>query len=256
MPETIAFTGASTGDARLDSLAGVLRARWPGDDYALQSALGELTLTVPAADIKTVCLSLRDDQALRFEQLIDVCGVDYAAYGKSEWETAEASSTGFGRGVDRDIELDEDDPKRFAVVYHLLSLDYNRRLRVKVYAGGAQPMVDSVVEVWSAANWFEREAFDLFGILFRGHPDLRRILTDYGFVGHPFRKDFPLSGHVAMRYDPEQERVVYEPVEIEPRVLVPKVIRQDSRYVTEEQAREARAARAAADSAAGDAANA
>jgi NADH-quinone oxidoreductase subunit C len=235
-------TIASTGDARLDSLAGVLQARWPGDGYALQSALGELTLTLPADDIKPVCLALRDDQALRFEQLIDLCGVDYAAYGRSEWETTDASATGFGRGVDRDVELDEDDPQRFAVVYHLLSVAYNRRLRLKAYVGGAQPMLDSVVDVWGAANWFEREAFDLFGILFRGHPDLRRILTDYGFVGHPFRKDFPLSGHVAMRYDPEQGRVVYEPVEIEPRVLVPKVIRNDSRYVTEEQARAARAA--------------
>jgi NADH-quinone oxidoreductase subunit C len=158
--------------------------------------------------------------------------------------------------VDRDIELEADDPQRFAVVYHLLSLEYNRRLRLKAYTGGAQPMVDSVADVWAVANWFEREAFDLFGILFRGHPDLRRILTDYGFVGHPFRKDFPLSGHVAMRYDPEQGRVVYEPVEIEPRVLVPKVIRQDSRYVTEEQARAAQAAKAAAAGTTGGAANA
>jgi NADH-quinone oxidoreductase subunit C len=242
MAETI----ASTGDARLDTLAGVLQARWHGEGYGLESALGELTLTLPAADVKPVCLALRDDHALRFEQLIDICGVDYAAYGKSEWATEEASTTGFGRGVDRDIELAQDDPERFAVVYHLLSLEYNRRLRVKAYVGGAQPMVDTVADVWAAANWFEREAFDLFGILFRGHPDLRRILTDYGFVGHPFRKDFPLSGHVAMRYDPEQGRVVYEPVEIEPRVLVPKVIRNDSRYVTEEQAQAARAAQDAA----------
>ena len=252
MPDTI----ASTGDARLDSLAGVLQARWSGEGFALESALGELTLILSADHIKPVCLALRDDQALRFEQLIDLCGVDYAAYGKSEWETTEASLTGFGRGVDRDIELEADDPQRFAVVYHLLSLEYNRRLRLKAYTGGAQPMVDSVADVWAVANWFEREAFDLFGILFRGHPDLRRILTDYGFVGHPFRKDFPLSGHVAMRYDPEQGRVVYEPVEIEPRVLVPKVIRQDSRYVTEEQARAAQAAKAAAAGTAGGAANA
>jgi NADH-quinone oxidoreductase subunit C len=239
-------TIASTGDARLDALAHVLQSRWAGEGLGLVSALGELTLTVPAAELKAVCTQLRDDSALRFEQLIDLCGVDYAAHGKAEWATEEASTTGFGRGVDRDIELDEDDPKRFAVVYHLLSLEYNRRLRLKVYAGGAQPMVDSVVDVWSAANWFEREAFDLFGILFRGHPDLRRILTDYGFVGYPFRKDFPLSGHVAMRYDPEQGRVVYEPVEIEPRVLVPKVIRNDSRYLTEEEAQAARAAQGAA----------
>lgn len=249
-------TIASTGDARLDALAHVLQSRWQADGFELRSDLGELTLTVPAAEIKHVCMQLRDDSATRFEQLIDLCGVDYAAYGKSEWATEEASLTGFGRGVDRDIELDADDPQRFAVVYHLLSLEYNRRLRVKVYAGGLQPMVDSVVEVWTAASWFEREAFDLFGILFRGHPDLRRILTDYGFVGYPFRKDFPLSGHVAMRYDPEQGRVVYEPVEIEPRVLVPKVIRKDSRYLTEEEAQAARAAQDASRHAAKGAANA
>ncbi|WP_295538960.1 NADH-quinone oxidoreductase subunit C [uncultured Thiohalocapsa sp.] len=242
-------TIASTGDARLDALAHVLQSRWQSDGFELCSAHGELTLTVPASESKRVCTELRDDTALRFEQLIDLCGIDYAAYGKSEWATEEASTTGFGRGVDRDLELDDDDPKRFAVVYHLLSLAYNRRLRLKIYAGGQLPMVDSVVEVWRVADWFEREAFDLFGILFRGHPDLRRILTDYGFVGYPFRKDFPLSGHVAMRYDPEQTRVIYEPVEIPPRVLVPKVIRNDSRYLTEEQARAAREAKAATNAA-------
>jgi NADH-quinone oxidoreductase subunit C len=225
----------STGDARLDALADELAERFvtDGGGIELTSALAELTLTLPSARLLDVCALLRDDRALRFEQLIDLCGVDYAAFGESEWETTDASTSGFGRGVDRDIEIDTDDPKRFAVVYHLLSLHYNRRLRLRVYAGGARPMVDSVAKIWGAANWFEREAFDLFGILFRGHPDLRRILTDYGFVGHPFRKDFPLSGHVAMRYDPEQGRVVYEPVEIEPRVLVPKVIRSDSRYLSE-----------------------
>ncbi len=195
------------------------------------TAFGELTLVVPPENVLPVCWILRDHEVLRFEQLIDLCGVDYAAYGKAEWETAEASTTGFGRGVDRDQELAVDDPKRFAVAYHLLSLVHNRRLRLRVHAGAAAPMVDSVIPVWAVANWFEREAFDLFGILFRGHPDLRRILTDYGFVGHPFRKDFPLSGQVEMRYDPAQGRVVYEPVSIEPRILVPKVIREDSRYV-------------------------
>jgi len=221
----------STGDARLDALADLLGERWSGDGFELKSALGELTLTLPAGELLAVCHALRTDEAMRFEQLIDLCGVDYAAFGQAEWETTDASSTGFGRGVDRDIEFDADDPRRFGVVYHLLSVRYNRRLRLRVHTGGPQPMVDSVVSVWSAANWFEREAFDLFGILFRGHPDLRRILTDYGFVGHPFRKDFPVSGHVAMRYDPDQARVVYEPVEIDPRVLVPKVIRSDSRYL-------------------------
>jgi NADH-quinone oxidoreductase subunit C len=237
-----------TGDARLDRLAGELTSRWGSGEAEVHAASGEVTLTVAGADLTAVCAELRDDSAFAFDQLIDLCGVDYAGYGQAEWDTVDASATGFGRGVDRDLELNEDDPRRFAVVYHLLSLHYNRRLRVKTFTGGRQPMVDSVVDIWASANWFEREAFDLFGIMFRGHPDLRRILTDYGFVGHPFRKDFPLSGHVAMRYDPEQARVVYEPVEIEPRVLVPKVIRNDSRYVTEEQARAARAARSAAGS--------
>ncbi|MGD8206513.1 MAG: NADH-quinone oxidoreductase subunit C [Thiohalocapsa sp.] len=221
----------STGDARLDQLAEQLADRWTDEAFELETALGEVALTLPASALLECCRALRSDNAFRFEQLIDLCGVDYAAYGRSEWETAEASTSGFGRGVDRDIEIAADDPKRFAVVYHLLSLAHNRRLRLRVFAGGARPVVDSVSGIWSAADWFEREAFDLFGILFRGHPDLRRILTDYGFVGHPFRKDFPLSGHVEMRYDPEQARVVYEPVQIEPRVLVPKVIREDSRYL-------------------------
>lgn len=217
--------------ARLSALVEALDAALVDQGCETITALGEVTLIVPAARLIEVAWILRDHPQLRFEQLIDLCGVDYAAYGKSEWATEEASTTGFGRGVDRDQELAVDDPNRFAVAYHLLSLVHNRRVRVRVYAGGAQPMVDSVVPVWAAANWFEREAFDLFGILFRGHPDLRRILTDYGFVGYPFRKDFPLSGHVEMRYDPEQGRVIYEPVSIPPRVLVPRVIRADSRYV-------------------------
>ncbi|EGV20273.1 NADH-quinone oxidoreductase subunit C [Thiocapsa marina] len=216
---------------RLTALVDALAEALTGQGCETVTALGEVTLIVPSEHLTDVAWILRDHPQLRFEQLIDLCGVDYAAYGKSEWATEEASTTGFGRGVDRDQELAVDDPKRFAVVYHLLSLVHNRRVRLRVYAGSRQPMVDSVVPVWAAANWFEREAFDLFGILFRGHPDLRRILTDYGFVGHPFRKDFPLSGHVEMRYDPEQGRVIYEPVSITPRVLVPRVIRSDSRYV-------------------------
>jgi len=237
---------SSTGDVRLDDLAAVLAERFTADGFRLGAAFGELTLTVPGAQIRSVCRTLRDDDAFGFEQLIDVCGVDYAAYGKSEWETTEASTFGFNRGVDRDLDLDVDDPRRFAVVYHLLSLRNNRRLRLKVFLDGKRPVVDSVIEIWSGANWFEREAFDLFGILFDGHPDLRRILTDYGFVGHPFRKDFPLSGHVAMRYDPEQARVVYEPVEIEPRTLVPRVIREDSRYLSEHEEAARQAAKDAA----------
>ena len=219
-----------TGDGRLDALAKAVARHLAERGCETLAAPGELTLVVPDSQWPEVALTLRDHKDFAFSQLIDVCGLDYAAYGKAEWETVAASSTGFGRGADRDLDFAADDPRRFAAVYHLLSLTHNRRLRVRVYAEGAQPMVDSMVDVWPAANWFEREAFDLYGILFRGHPDLRRILTDYGFVGHPFRKDFPLSGHVEMRYDPELGRVVYEPVQIEPRVLVPKVIRADSRY--------------------------
>ena len=218
------------GDTRLAGLVQSLAEHLVGHGCEILTAFGEVTLVVPAPELLTVCQRLRDHEHFRFEQLIDVCGVDYAAYGQAEWETETASCTGFGRGVDRDLDLALDDPQRFAVVYHLLSLAYNRRLRLRVYAGGVAPMVDSVIGLWAAANWFEREAFDLFGILFKGHPDLRRILTDYGFVGHPFRKDFPLSGQVEMRYDPTLGRVVYEPVSIEPRTLVPKVIREDSRY--------------------------
>lgn len=191
-------------------------------------AFDELTVEVSAQDAKSLLVKLRDE--LQFEQLIDLCGVDYLSYGIANWESAEASNSGFSRGVfDFDVATDTEElypERRFAIVYHLLSLENNLRIRVKVFPNNSQqPMVDSIVEVWSAANWFEREAFDLFGILFNGHPDLRRILTDYGFVGHPLRKDFPLVGHVEMRYDSEKRRVVYEPVSIENRVNVPRVIR-------------------------------
>jgi NADH-quinone oxidoreductase subunit C len=225
---------SKTGDARTDALAAALTKHFEGLGCEVVLAPAEVTLVVPSERLLEVAGVLRDHEDFKFEILVDVCGVDYAAYGCSEWATEEASATGFGRGVERDFTIEaEDDPKRFAAVYHLLSLTHNRRMRVKAYAGGAQPMVDSVIGIWSSANWYEREAFDLYGILFRGHPDLRRILTDYGFVGHPFRKDFPISGHVEMRYDPEQRRVVYGPVEIEPRTLVPRVIRADSRYQRE-----------------------
>jgi NADH-quinone oxidoreductase subunit C len=225
---------STTGDARLDSLASALAGQFEKLGCEISQAPAEVCLVVPSEKLRDIARNLRDHDDFRFEILLDVCGVDYAAYGRSEWETEEASSTGFGRGVDRGFEVAlEDDPKRFAAVYHLLSLTHNRRMRMKVYAGAPHPMVDSVIDIWSSANWYEREAFDLYGILFRGHPDLRRILTDYGFVGHPFRKDFPISGHVEMRYDPEQQRVVYGPVEIEPRTLVPRVIRADSRYERE-----------------------
>jgi NADH-quinone oxidoreductase subunit C len=166
--------------------------------------LGEITLEVPAAEYRGVCEKLRNHAELRFEQLIDLCGVDYGSYADKPREGP-----------------------RFAVVVHLLSVSNNWRLRLRTFCpDDAFPVVASLVEVWPSANWFEREAFDLFGIVFEGHPDLRRILTDYGFVGHPFRKDFPLSGHVEMRYDPEQKRVIYQPVTIDPREAVPRIVRE------------------------------
>jgi NADH-quinone oxidoreductase subunit C len=188
----------------------------------------ELTIEVSAQDAYAVLGKLKTD--LNFELLIDLCGVDYLSFGQANWESSQACNTGFSRGVfdfDKDLEDDElSKPRRFAVVYHLLSVTTNVRLRVKVYPTETQqPIIDSVVDIWSVANWFEREAFDLFGILFSGHPDLRRLLTDYGFVGHPLRKDFPLIGHVEMRYDADKGRVIYEPVSIENRVNVPRVIR-------------------------------
>jgi NADH-quinone oxidoreductase subunit C len=175
---------------------------------------------------------LRDTPDLKFEMLIDVAGVDYLHYGRDEWQTVTATHSGFSRGwVAHTTAPDPDMPGRFAIVYQLLSIAHNRRLRLRVKCPDSQePVVDSVIDVWSSANWFEREAFDLFGIMFRGHPDLRRILTDYGFIGHPFRKDFPLIGNVEVQYDAEKKRVVYQPVSIVPRVLVPKVIRHDHRY--------------------------
>ncbi len=202
---------------------------------------GEVTIEVLPKDALFVFEKLRDDAALKFEQLMDVCGVDYSEYGSSEWATESTSSTGFSRGVEPatgarlrfgdEIEATESGRPRFAAVYHFLSVTHNHRLRVRVYCESeAVPVVPSVIDLWPSANWFEREAFDLYGIIFEGHPDLRRILTDYGFVGHPFRKDFPLIGHVEMKYDEEQKRVVYQPVSIEPRVLVPRVIRDDGRF--------------------------
>lgn len=207
------------------------------------SRAGEAVIEVSASDLIEVATTLRDDESFRFEILIDVCGVDYLQYGVSEWETNDATDSGFSRGVMRGeqresvaADLEYHPPGRFAAVYHLLSVSQNQRIRVKVFADDdAAPVVPSVCDVWASANWFEREAFDLFGILFDGHPDLRRILTDYGFIGHPFRKDFPLSGNVEVRYDPEQKRVVYEPVSIEPRVLVPKVIRDDERFASSQR---------------------
>jgi NADH-quinone oxidoreductase subunit C len=220
-----------TLEERLDTLEEALEEHLEDELEActLQRERGELTLIVPRERLLAVMRPLRETRALAFEQCIDVCGVDYASYGESEWVTVRASNAGFSRGASRDAP--EFDPaNRFAAVYHLLSVTHNVRLRVKVFLDADRPIVDSVVPIWASALWFEREAFDLFGIMFNGHPDLRRILTDYGFIGHPFRKDFPLIGQVEMRYDPEQQRVVYEPVSIEPRTLVPRVVRADSRY--------------------------
>ena len=200
------------------------------DDCSWTRDRNEMTLRVPRDSLLAVMQVLRSKRALAFEECIDLCAVDYATYGDSEWVTSGAANSGFGRGATRDQQQELDPADRFAVVYHLLSVTHNVRLRVKTFLDAEQPIVDSVVSVWPSANWFEREAFDLYGVMFRGHPDLRRILTDYGFIGHPFRKDFPLIGQVEMRYDPEQQRVVYEPVSIEPRTLVPRVIREDSRY--------------------------
>ena len=198
--------------------------------------VGQVTVEIDAANLRTVCLALRDEEEFAFGQLVDVCGVDYLDYGRADWATSEtATSDGFSRGVERREDLQEEiDLSRYVVVYHLLSHTHNQRLRLKSEAPGDPPCVDSVVDIWSSANWFEREAFDLYGILFDGHPDLRRILTDYGFIGYPFRKDFPLIGDVEVRYDPEKKRVVYEPVSIAPRTLVPRVIRHDERYADED----------------------
>ncbi|MGB8517541.1 MAG: NADH-quinone oxidoreductase subunit C [Gallionella sp.] len=184
-----------------DRLSGLLAEKL----VSVQEKLEELTVVVKAADMLTVMSELRDSEGLRFEQLTDLCGMDYLGYGDGAW-----------------------DGKRFAIVYHLLSVTHNQRLRVRVFAEeDGFPVLPSVVDIWSCANWYEREAFDLFGIVFTGHPDLRRLLTDYGFVGNPFRKDFPLSGHVEMKYDPAQQRVVYQPVSIDAREVTPRIVRDE-----------------------------
>jgi NADH-quinone oxidoreductase subunit C len=223
----------TTPAERLESLASLLVKRFGQKGCEVLRGFGEVTLIVPAKQLLEVAQTLRDDEAFDFAQLIDLCGVDFGAYGQSEWETEAASAAGFGRGADRDGVQVQDSERRYAVAYHVLSISHNLRLRLRVYATGELPAVDSVVRVWSCADWFEREAFDMFGILFRGHPDLRRILTDYGFIGHPFRKDFPLIGQVEMRYDPAQGRVLYEPVSVEPRTGVARVIRSDNRHLGE-----------------------
>lgn len=218
-----------------------LRAHFGDQVEGVEMAADAIVMEVAAGGLLNVAKALRDQFA--FAQLTDLCGVDYLLYGMSEWETEEAKSEGYSRGVDAlgpgrfdwsERPEAEMVSQRFAVVIHLLSFEHNQRLRLRCFAPDETlPIVPSVVDIWNGANWFEREAFDLFGIVFEGHPDLRRLLTDYGFVGHPFRKDFPLIGNVTVRYDADKNRVVYEPVEIEPRVLVPRVVRDDSRYRTD-----------------------
>ncbi len=192
-----------------------------------------VTIELQPKALLSVCEQLRDEPRFQFKTLLDVCGVDYLHYGCCDWRTHEATASGFSRGVtegDMHRVIPWDKP-RYGVVYHLLSIAHNQRLRLKVYLE-PDPIIPSVNGIWPSANWYEREAFDLFGIVFDGHPDLRRLLTDYGFSGHPFRKDFPLIGEVEMRYDAETEQCIYEPVSIQERVLVPKVIRQDHRYAS------------------------
>jgi NADH-quinone oxidoreductase subunit C len=224
---------AAPTPTRLETLANAVASALPGKLRPVANHCGELTYEVAADSLLEAAAVLRGAAGLKFAMCMDVCGVDYLEHGRAEWKTQDATSSGFSRGVARGPAIDAPiaPGTRFAVVYHLLSISLNQRLRLRVYCGDdAEPMVDSVTGIWAGVDWFEREAFDMFGILFKGHPDLRRLLTDYGFIGHPFRKDFPLSGNVEVRYDPEKGRVVYQPVTIDPRVLVPKVIRHDNRY--------------------------
>lgn len=220
---------------RYAALAAAVEQHFGDALIAVENHCGELTYEIDSRDLIETAIALRDEDEFCFEMLIDLCGVDYLTYGSVEWETESATGTGFSRASARDTIVPDADeeygPRRFAVVYHLLSVSKNLRMRLRVFTGDANPpVVPSVIDVWKAADWFEREAFDLFGVLFDGHPDLRRLLTDYGFIGHPFRKDFPISGNVEVRFDPERNRVIYQPVSIEPRTLVPKVIRDDNRY--------------------------
>jgi NADH-quinone oxidoreductase subunit C len=237
--------------ANANELAERLRARFPAAEVTVAAPRGEVGIVLDAADWHAGCTALRDE--FGFELLIDLCGIDYLGHGADEWDT-DVSSEGFSRGVEgrgpgrfaygqgtsaqfpqpQGEAAIEPPVQRFAAIVQLLSVRHNQRVRVRAFApDDALPVLPSVVDIWPVANWFEREAFDMFGIIFAGHPDLRRILTDYGFVGHPFRKDFPLIGNVEVRYDAERQRVVYEPVtSVEPRVNVPRVIRDDARYAT------------------------
>ena len=204
-------------------------------EYEIESQADILTLRVKKDYLLSIMNSLKTNEELLFNQLTDICGVYYSLFGKPEWKTKEVTSSGYSRGIKASshgrIKFGEtvdalNTEDRFCVCYHLLSIKYNRRIRVKVYINEDPQILPSVTSIWSSADWYEREAFDLFGILFENHPDLRRILTDYGFIGHPFRKDFPLVGNTQIRYDPNLKKIIQEPVDIEPRVLVPKVIRE------------------------------
>jgi NADH-quinone oxidoreductase subunit C len=218
----------------VNALCAIFNERFKTWISSTHVALGELTVDVKPQHLLELCRELRNVAELDFSMLIDVCGVDYLHYGYDDWQTKSATLTGFSRGVTAMHPVEAKKPNRFAVVYHLLSINLNHRVRLRVnIQNETDLLVDSVMSVWPSADWYEREAFDLFGILFRGHPDLRRILTDYGFAGDPFRKDFPLIGKVEVRYDAKLKRVVYDPVSIEPRVLEPKVIRHDNRYFEE-----------------------
>ena len=208
---------------------------------SVEDKFDEITVTVAVNELQQILTKLNSSDEFKFDQLIDLAGVDYLEFGSDEWNTESASSSGFSRGVEKSSfgRFTFDDAKqntqmqgpRYAVVYHLLSIDSNQRLRVKVFCEDNDlPILPTVTNIWTSADWYEREAFDMYGIVFEGHPDLRRLLTDYGFTGHPFRKDFPLVGHVEVRYDPNQKRVIYQPVSIEPRINVPKVIREDHRF--------------------------
>lgn len=218
------------------NLSDLLQAEFCNEQITLTEARNELSLECGVEHLRTVLFALRDKRAFGFNQLMDVCAVDYLHYGHYDWETEEASTDGFSRAVGV-MSFKEGcwEKPRFSVVYHLLSTTNNQRIRVKVFVAEENLTVPSVHDIWKSALWYEREAYDLYGILFTDHPDLRRILTDYGFIGHPFRKDFPLIGHVEMRYDAKLAKVIYEPVSISQRVTVPKVIRDDNRYLDQPQ---------------------
>lgn len=219
-----------------DTLVEKLKTELASPFNEISIAYDEVNVECDIANLKTLMMELRDIEAFSFDQLIDLCAVDYLFYGEYDWETDSATEDGFCRGVEpNEARAYAFTKPRFAIVYHLLSTQKNHRVRVKVFVDEEHLVVPSVHHIWKGANWFEREAYDLYGILFEGHPDLRRLLTDYGFIGHPFRKDFPLSGHVEMRYDAKLQKVIYEPVDLAPRVLVPKVIRKDNRYTVEKK---------------------